>query len=119
MAVPAPSISCCVLNHNNLFYQIQNVLAFNCDTCCPLALCLRLLPFHYLVYLGTDKIKNLNVQINKKIPDLKLKDSMEPVFPVNHCKQLSGAEIDLENFNYYQNLNLKIRDRIHNTSIST
>ena len=66
MAVPVPSISCCVLNHHNLFYQIQNVLAFNCDTCCPLALCLRLLPFHYLVYLGTDKIKNMNVQINKK-----------------------------------------------------
>ncbi len=29
MAVPVPSISCCVLIHNNLFYQIQNALAFN------------------------------------------------------------------------------------------
>ncbi len=46
MAVPVPSISCCVLIHHNLFYQIQNALAFNRDTCCHLALCLRLLPFH-------------------------------------------------------------------------
>jgi hypothetical protein len=29
MAVPVPSISCCVLNNHNLFYQIQNALAFN------------------------------------------------------------------------------------------
>ncbi len=48
MAVPVPSMSCCVLNHHNLFYQIQNALAFNRDTCCYLALCLRLLPFHWL-----------------------------------------------------------------------
>jgi hypothetical protein len=41
-----PSISCCVLNHHNLFYQIQNALAFNRDACCHLVLCLRLLPFH-------------------------------------------------------------------------
>ncbi len=46
MAVPVPSISCCVLNHHNLFYQIQNALAFNQDTCCHLALCLQLLSFH-------------------------------------------------------------------------
>jgi hypothetical protein len=31
MAVPVPSISCCVLNHHNIFYQIQNALAFNWD----------------------------------------------------------------------------------------
>ncbi len=47
MAVPIPSISCCVLNHHNLFYQIQNVLAFKWDMCCHLALCLQLLPFNY------------------------------------------------------------------------
>ncbi len=47
MAVPVPSISCCVINLHNLFYQIQNALVFNCDTCCHLALCLWLLPFHY------------------------------------------------------------------------
>ncbi len=46
MAVPVPSISCCVLNHHNLFYQIQNALVFNRDMCCHLALCLLLLPFH-------------------------------------------------------------------------
>jgi hypothetical protein len=46
MAVPVPSISCCVLNHHNLFYHIQNALAFNRDMCCHLALCFRLLPFH-------------------------------------------------------------------------
>ena len=34
MAAAVPSISCCVLNHHNLFYQIQNALAFNRDTCC-------------------------------------------------------------------------------------
>ncbi len=49
MAVPVPSISFCVLNHLNIFYQIQNALAFNQDTCCCLALYLRLLPFHWLV----------------------------------------------------------------------
>ncbi len=47
MALPVPSISCCVLNHHNLFNQIQNTLAFKWDTCCHLALCLQLLPFHY------------------------------------------------------------------------
>ncbi len=46
MAVPVPSISYCVLNHHNLFYRIQNALAFNRDTCCHLALCLQLLPSH-------------------------------------------------------------------------
>jgi hypothetical protein len=46
VAVPVPSISCRILNHHNLFYQIQNALAFNWDTCCNLAHCLRLLPFH-------------------------------------------------------------------------
>ncbi len=49
MAVPVPSISCCVLNHHNLFYQIQNALAFNWDKCCHLVPCLQLLPFHYFV----------------------------------------------------------------------
>jgi hypothetical protein len=38
MAVPVPSISCCVLNHHNLFYQIHNALAFNWEMCCHLAL---------------------------------------------------------------------------------
>jgi hypothetical protein len=46
MAVPVPSISCCGLNHHNLFYQIHNALTFNWDKCCHLVLCLRLLPFH-------------------------------------------------------------------------
>ncbi len=36
MAVPVPSISCCVLNHLNWFYQIHNALAFNQDMCCHL-----------------------------------------------------------------------------------
>ncbi len=52
MAVPDPSISCCVLNHNNIFYQIQDALALNWDTCCHLVLCLQLLPFHFLVTLA-------------------------------------------------------------------
>ncbi len=46
MAIPIPSISCCVLKHHNLFYQIHNALAFKQDMCCHLALCLQLLPFH-------------------------------------------------------------------------
>jgi hypothetical protein len=46
MAVPVPSISCCISNHHNLFYQIQNALAFNRNMCCHLPLCLPLLPFH-------------------------------------------------------------------------
>jgi hypothetical protein len=48
MAVSVPSISCCVLNHHNIFYQIQNALAFNWNTCCHLVLCLQLLPFHFM-----------------------------------------------------------------------
>jgi hypothetical protein len=48
MAVPVPSISCCVLNHHNLVYQIQDALAFYPDTCCNLALFLWMLPFHCL-----------------------------------------------------------------------
>jgi hypothetical protein len=53
MAVPVPSISICVLTHHNLFYLIQIALAFNWDTCCHLAHCLWLLPFHWVkaVYL--------------------------------------------------------------------
>jgi hypothetical protein len=46
MAVPVPSISCCVFNYHNKFYQVQNALAFNRDMCCHQALSLRLLPFH-------------------------------------------------------------------------
>jgi hypothetical protein len=45
MAVPVPS--CCVLNQHDLFYQIENALAFNRDRCCHLALCLRFLPFNW------------------------------------------------------------------------
>jgi len=48
MAAPVPSISWCVLNHYNLFYYIQNALDCNRDTCCHLALCLQLLPFHWV-----------------------------------------------------------------------
>ncbi len=55
MAVQVPSISCCVLKHHNLFYQIHNALAFNLDACCHLALCLRLVPFH-LSFFPTTKI---------------------------------------------------------------
>ncbi len=55
MAVPVPSISCCILNHHNLFYQIQNVLAFDWDTCCHLALCLQLIPF-YCIGIKIDSI---------------------------------------------------------------
>jgi hypothetical protein len=46
------SISSCIFNHHNLFYQIQNALAFNRDTCCHLALCLQLLPFHWTCLLS-------------------------------------------------------------------
>jgi len=46
MALPVPSISCCVLNHHNLFNQIENALAFYRETCCHLVLCYWLLPFH-------------------------------------------------------------------------
>jgi hypothetical protein len=48
MAVPVPSISFRVLNSQNLFYQIQNALDFNWDMSWHLALCLRLLPFHFI-----------------------------------------------------------------------
>jgi len=68
MAVPVPRISCCVLNHHNLFYQIQNALSFNQDTCCHLALCLQLLPFHWTenVTIG-HKIWSWNQRVNKPL----------------------------------------------------
>jgi hypothetical protein len=37
MAVPVQSIICCIFNNHNLFYQVQNALAFNRDNCCHLA----------------------------------------------------------------------------------
>jgi hypothetical protein len=47
MAVPVPSVSCCVLNNNDSFYQEPNELAFNRDTCCHLVFCLQLIASHY------------------------------------------------------------------------
>ncbi len=65
MAVSVPSISCCVLNPHNLFYQIQNALAFNQDMCCHLALCLWLLPFHCLKnWQGLNKLERLFLAVN-------------------------------------------------------
>ncbi len=46
MEVPVQSISSWDLKHHNLFFQIQNALAFNWDTCCHLTLSLPLLRFH-------------------------------------------------------------------------
>ena len=46
MAVPVPSISCCVFNNNDFFYQEPNELAFNWDTCCHLVICLQLIASH-------------------------------------------------------------------------
>ncbi len=50
MAVPVPSISCCVLNHHDLSYQLQNALFFNRYMCCHLELCLWLLPFNWVLH---------------------------------------------------------------------
>ncbi len=52
MAVPVPSMSCCVFNSNYFFYQEPNELAFNRDTCCHLVICLWLIASHciYIVY---------------------------------------------------------------------
>jgi len=61
MAVPVPSISCGVLNHHNLFYQIQNALAFNWDMCCHLALCLCLLPFHWACKWTIEDLRYLRI----------------------------------------------------------
>ncbi len=46
MAVPVPSINCCVYNNNYYFFQEQNELAFNWDTCCHLVICLQLIASH-------------------------------------------------------------------------
>jgi hypothetical protein len=51
MAVPVPSISCCVFNNADFFYQELNELAFNRDTCCHLVICLRLLASHWSFWL--------------------------------------------------------------------
>ncbi len=68
MAVLVLHISCCVLNHHNLFYQIQNALAFNWDTCCHLAPCLQLLPFHCCSY--KELTKNLLTLVESATIDL-------------------------------------------------
>jgi hypothetical protein len=72
MAVPFPSISCCVLNHHNLFYQIQNTLAFNRDTCCHLALCLLLLPIHCKLecFVEVTKICGTVVEHSTRNPEI-------------------------------------------------
>ena len=46
MAVPVPSISCCIFNNKDFFYQEQNELAFNRDTCCHLVICWLLIASH-------------------------------------------------------------------------
>ncbi len=48
MAVPVPSISFCVFNNNDFFYQEPNELAFNRDTSCHLVICLRLIASHFV-----------------------------------------------------------------------
>jgi hypothetical protein len=58
-----------VLNHYNLFYQIQKAQAFNWDTCYHPALCLWLLPFHCLntsisYYLETSGGQSFNLYLN-------------------------------------------------------
>jgi hypothetical protein len=50
MVVPVPSISCCVFNNNDFFYQEPNELAFNRDTCCHLVICLQLIASHCLIF---------------------------------------------------------------------
>ncbi len=50
MALPVISLSCCIFNNHNFFYQEPNGLAFNQDMCCHLALSLRLIIFHSLHY---------------------------------------------------------------------
>jgi len=48
----------------------------------------------------------------KHSPDLKLNDSIVPVFPVNHCKQLSGAKIfNIKLFKFDVNISFEIRLR--------
>jgi len=47
MAVPVPSISCCVLNNNDFCCQEPNELAFNWDTCCHLVICFQLIASHW------------------------------------------------------------------------
>ncbi len=46
MAVPVPSISCCIFINNYFFYQEPNELAFNRHTCCHLVICLWLIASH-------------------------------------------------------------------------
>ncbi len=56
-----------------LFYQIQNALSFNQDTCCHLVLCLWLLPFHWVLNEANNKVQSLgclsfwqNVELTKR-----------------------------------------------------
>ncbi len=79
MAVPVPSISYCVLNCHNLFYQIQNTLAFNRDMCCHLVLCLQMLPFHSITifYISLSLFLPLSLSLSLS-PSLHLTLSHSP-----------------------------------------
>jgi len=59
MAIPVPSISCCVFNNNNFFYQEPNELAFNWDACCHLVICLRLIASHYNLWRKWSRVNTV------------------------------------------------------------
>ncbi len=71
MAVPVPSISCCIFNNNDFFYQDPNELAFNRDTCCHLVICLWLIASHLehqsRVVNGTTGFTNVNNYFNQHL----------------------------------------------------
>jgi hypothetical protein len=61
MAVPVPSISFCVLNHHNLFYQIQNALAFNVGYVLPSSALFSVasFPFSFIIEGAAKKVFKL------------------------------------------------------------
>ncbi len=60
MAVPVPSISCCVFNNNDFCCQELNELAFNWDTCCHLVICLQLIASNCTnIILATGKMRKM------------------------------------------------------------
>ena len=62
MAVPVPSISCCVSEQLKFFCKEKNALAFNQDRCCHQVLCLQLIPFHWSSkFVEADKTKKAHI----------------------------------------------------------
>ncbi len=103
MAVPIPSISCCVFNNNYFFYQELNELAFNRDTCCHLVICLQLIASHSSYFFSS--VVNLLPKIWKYL----IKNFL--IFSVDICGYLDTDHRYLKTYKNWLKFKLKLKIR--------